>query len=1064
MGGIGCGAIGRGYRGEFVRSSLIPGMYAYDKQPTDQFILTVRNQDKVLYQQVLSPHNNPSSVPSGLRSWSWGFPAENAHYIGLYPRSWTIYELPQFKLILICQQISPVIPHNYKTTCLPSCVFVWRVLNLGAVPLSVSISFSWYGPDHVPRNTTNYSSLVSQPSSTRRQSDSASEGVDGVVVSEESLQSTNGTYSECLSSYLCRSSSFSSKSSSTYGCLLDRMIGNELPCCFGIAAKNTDQVTVSRCPGFLFERHFSLNLAVSPSTNTGVSDSQSAADMRSYQSAPSARMIWDELQSPSGLKDTDTANYFVPNTPSLRRRNPKLAMIVNAACTVPAAHPNVGNSSAPGQAQMEFAVVWHSPVVRFRGNGVVYTRLVGGSSSTPPLQTLLFHARPGFLPDRFIGLQCGNVLQALMRENPVEHPKTVYDLHCTNEGCTLYVYLEKSYREASNLCKKLTGNLRFLSMNETIYYDTWVGIQGIKAIDTELDMAWMTDMMELPDIEYWHTMEPNRHPMDQCAPGMEGARRLLEHALTNWPRWVSKIERWQSPILENSSLPDWYKSALFNELYYLTDGGTLWLDPVQVGAVHSNETDIIPIDFVRIDKGKSQLDPHELTGRAGAKNESSIDWKWECWRSRAQLAREIGLFAYLEGHEYRMFNTVDVHYYSSWALIKLWPKLQLAFNYDCADLTIEEDQTETYFIHRGLYGIRNVESSVPHDFGDPENEPWRDVNAYVMFPTDNWKDLNPKFILQAWRDWRLTQDDHYLLYMLPIIYRVIRICLKAWDLDGDGIIENSGFPDQTFDTWTACGISAYTGGLWIACLYGAHDMLEYALSANSPFGAWLHRSHDETGTPWTQVKKELLSVLTGAKLAYNRALWTGSYYAYQNTRSGNHDSIMAAQLCGHWFLRATGAPADAILPSNQVLIALKTIQNVNWQSIKKGVAGAVNGALPGSKQDLSNVQAEEFWVGVNYAIASTMVMEGMTEEGLSLAGACYNTVYNRFGLQFQTPEAYLLDGRFRCPGYMRPLAIWSIQQALELTNQHHPSTVISNPVTDADADDDDRLPNPSQRH
>ncbi|KAF5400027.1 Non-lysosomal glucosylceramidase [Paragonimus heterotremus] len=806
MGGIGCGAIGRGYRGEFVRSSLIPGMYAYDKQPTDQFILTVRNQDKVLYQQVLSPHNSPSSVPSGLRSWSWGFPAENAHYIGLYPRSWTIYELPQFKLILICQQISPVIPHNYKTTCLPSCVFVWRVLNLGELSLSVSVSFSWYGPDHVPRNTTN-SSLVSQSSSTRRQSDSASEYVDGIAASEESLQATNGTDSECLTSYLCRSASFKSDSSSTYGCLLDRMIGNELPCCFGIAAKNNDQVTVSRCPGFLFERHLSLNLIVQTSINTGVSDSLHTTDVRSYQSAPSARMIWDELQSPSGLKDTNTANYFIPNTPSLRRRNPKLAMIISAACTVPAAHPNTGNSSAPGQAQMEFAIVWHSPVVRFRGNGVVYTRSI----------SMLFLC---FLID-------------------------------------VYVY------------------------------------------------AWA-------------------------------------------------------------------------------------------------------------------------------------------------------------GHEYRMFNTVDVHYYSSWALIKLWPKLQLAFNYDCADLTIEEDQTETYFIHRGLYGIRNVESSVPHDFGDPENEPWRDVNAYVMFPTDNWKDLNPKFILQAWRDWRLTRDDHYLLYMLPIVNRVIRICLKAWDLDGDGIIENSGFPDQTFDTWTACGISAYTGGLWIACLYAAHDMLEYALSANSPFGAWLHQSHDDTGTPWTQVKKELLSVLTGAKLAYNRALWTGSYYAYQNTRSGNHDSIMAAQLCGHWFLRATGAPADAILPNNQVLIALKTIQDVNWQSIKKGVAGAVNGALPGSKQDLSNVQAEEFWVGVNYAIASTMVMEGMTEEGLSLAGACYNTVYNRFGLQFQTPEAYLLDGRFRCPGYMRPLAIWSIQQALELTNQHHPSPVILNPVVDED--DDDRLPNPSQRH
>ncbi|KAF5397331.1 hypothetical protein PHET_09196 [Paragonimus heterotremus] len=128
------------------------------------------------------------------------------------------------------------------------------------------------------------------------------------------------------------------------------------------------------------------------------------------------------------------------------------------------------------------------------------------------------------------GLQCGNVLQALLREKPIEHRESVYDLHCTNERCVLYVYLEKSYREASNLCRKLTGNLRLISTNETIYYDTWAGIQGIKAIDTGLDMAWMTDMMETPEIEYWHTMEPNRHPLDQCA--------VLQ--VSKGKRWVTK--------------------------------------------------------------------------------------------------------------------------------------------------------------------------------------------------------------------------------------------------------------------------------------------------------------------------------------------------------------------------------------------------------------------------------------------------------------------------------------------------------------------------------------------
>lgn len=32
-------------------------------------------------------------------------------------------------------------------------------------------------------------------------------------------------------------------------------------------------------------------------------------------------------------------------------------------------------------------------------------------------------------------------------------------------------------------------------------------------------------------------------------------------------------------LLLNSDLPEWYFSALFNELYFIADGGTVWLVP-----------------------------------------------------------------------------------------------------------------------------------------------------------------------------------------------------------------------------------------------------------------------------------------------------------------------------------------------------------------------------------------------------------------------------------------------------------------------------------------------------
>lgn len=41
---------------------------------------------------------------------------------------------------------------------------------------------------------------------------------------------------------------------------------------------------------------------------------------------------------------------------------------------------------------------------------------------------------------------------------------------------------------------------------------------------------------------------------------------------------------------------------------------------------------------------------------------------------------------------------------------------------------------------------------MPHDLGDPEGEPFSDVNAYVIHDVSEWKDLNLKFILSINRD------------------------------------------------------------------------------------------------------------------------------------------------------------------------------------------------------------------------------------------------------------------------------------------------------------------------
>ncbi len=119
-----------------------------------------------------------------------------------------------------------------------------------------------------------------------------------------------------------------------------------------------------------------------------------------------------------------------------------------------------------------------------------------------------------------------------------------------------------------------------------------------------------------------------------------------------------------------SDLPPWYKSALFNELYYLVDGGSVWLDPIpsSEGSILLNSGDspavdqqlYLPLDEVRSRNPNVTLDPLHITPRnevdkmkevaACNGDNSRVDSsERELLRVRAAFADEMGMFAYLEG-------------------------------------------------------------------------------------------------------------------------------------------------------------------------------------------------------------------------------------------------------------------------------------------------------------------------------------------------------------------------------------------------------------------------------
>ncbi|KAI3430132.1 Heme O synthase [Psidium guajava] len=512
------------------------------------------------------------------------------------------------------------------------------------------------------------------------------------------------------------------------------------------------------------------------------------------------------------------------------------------------------------------------------------------------------------------------------------------------------------------------------------------------------------------------------------------ARQLVHDALKNYKQWEEEIEKWQNPILHDERLPEWYKFTLFNELYFLVAGGTVWIDsqsPDDCTVSRPHTTRKLEEKNVRVKGSKVEYTDHvEHLASAGSnqrdravpaglacKDKSvstedgdSMDFSHSLsFFDRKNNEDDVGRFLYLEGVEYIMWCTYDVHFYASFALLELFPKIELSIQRDFAKSVLSEDGRKVRFLAEGNWGIRKVRGAVPHDLGT--HDPWNEMNAYNIHDTSKWKDLNPKFVLQVYRDFSATRDLAFGVDVWPSV-RVAMEYMEQFDRDDDGLIENDGFPDQTYDAWTVHGISAYCGCLWLAALQAAAAM---ALEIGD-----------------RDFAERCKATFFKAKPAFEAKLWNGSYFNYDSGASSNSKSIQADQLAGQWYTASSGLPP--LFDDGKIRSSLQKIYDFNVMKVRGGRMGAVNGMHPNGKVDETCMQSREIWTGVTYAVAANMILAGMEEQAFTTAEGIFIAGWSEegYGYWFQTPEAWTIDGHFRSLIYMRPLSIWGMQWALSL--------------------------------
>jgi non-lysosomal glucosylceramidase len=464
-------------------------------------------------------------------------------------------------------------------------------------------------------------------------------------------------------------------------------------------------------------------------------------------------------------------------------------------------------------------------------------------------------------------------------------------------------------------------------------------------------IAW-----DFPVVEFGEGGKWNRRYTEFYGTAGDNSWKIARDGLLNGAAWSEGLDKWQAPYVNDETKPLWYRGMLFNELYALTDGGSFWARPV--GA----------------DKNVPDT------------------------------------FALLECFDYAYYATLDVRFYSSMPLLKFWPEIDKRVLQEFADTVPREwadkglwvaktQETGSPVVHK-----RKKKGAVPHDLGVPEGDPFFDVNEPGWQDTNDWKDLNSKFVLMVYRDYVLTgrKDTAFLREMWPAMKEAI-VYLQQFD-HGSGIPENSGYPDQTYDSWTVRGVSAYCGSLWLAALRAAE---ETARTLGDPGEA--ARYHE--------------LFLKGQK-SYVSKLWNGEYFNY-DMESATRDDVQADQLAGQWYANMTGL--GDLVPREMRRSALKKIFAFNVMKFGNGEMGAANGMSAKGAILNDNEQGLEVWAGTSFGLSALFLSEGMKDEAYKTAWGIYHVIYESKGYWFRTPEAWDVKGNFRASMYMRPTAVWAME-------------------------------------
>lgn len=300
-------------------------------------------------------------------------------------------------------------------------------------------------------------------------------------------------------------------------------------------------------------------------------------------------------------------------------------------------------------------------------------------------------------------------------------------------------------------------------------------------------------------------------------------------------------------------------------------------------------------------------------------------------------------------------------------------------------------------------------------------------------------------IMKVYRDWRIHGDNEWLKKMYPMVKKSLDYCITTWDPKGKGVIEEPHHNTYDIEFW---GPDAMCTSFYLGALNAMIQMAKF-LKKTKDVAAY-QKLYDKG-------KKFIETELYNGEYFYQKIQVDGlnapnPIQASEKSMGGHYSDEARALLKqeGPKYQYGTGCLSDGVLGAWVARVSglsdpfdVEKIKShliaVHKYNFKNDLSEHANPQRPSfalgkegglllcswpkeGKLSLPFVYSDEVWTGIEYQVASHLILMGMMKEGLEIVRACRDRYDGRVRNPFNEYEC----GHW----YARALSSYGLLQGL----------------------------------